>query len=67
MASIPPNQTIYVQNLYEKLPKQGEAQQEGAVAATAAAGRTVRDRTAAGDVCRPQCLKGGCSGPCTLL
>lgn len=24
MASIPPNQTIYVQNLYEKLPKQGE-------------------------------------------
>jgi len=23
MASIPPNQTIYVQNLYEKLPKQG--------------------------------------------
>jgi hypothetical protein len=23
MASIPPNQTIYVQNLYEKLPKEG--------------------------------------------
>lgn len=27
MASIPPNQTIYVQNLYEKLPKQGENHQ----------------------------------------
>ena len=24
MADIPPNQTIYVQNLYEKLPKEGE-------------------------------------------
>jgi hypothetical protein len=23
MADIPPNQTIYVQNLYEKLPKEG--------------------------------------------
>jgi hypothetical protein len=26
MADIPPNQTIYVQNLYEKLPKEGEDQ-----------------------------------------
>ena len=23
MADVPPNQTIYVQNLYEKLPKEG--------------------------------------------
>lgn len=30
MASIPPNQTLYVQNLYEKLPKQGESNDVGA-------------------------------------